>query len=70
MSANVALVCLFSPKVWIIIFEKEKNVRKLDGDMISRRFDFIKTIFVFMIHSFIKLLKISLGLFVILIGSN
>ncbi|PAV91736.1 hypothetical protein WR25_03680 [Diploscapter pachys] len=36
MSANVALVCLFSPKVWIIIFEKEKNVRKLDGDMISR----------------------------------
>ncbi|KAK0397750.1 hypothetical protein QR680_002252 [Steinernema hermaphroditum] len=32
MSANVALVCIFSPKLWIILFEKHKNVRKQDGE--------------------------------------
>ncbi|KHN85912.1 putative metabotropic glutamate receptor mgl-1 [Toxocara canis] len=38
MSANVALVCIFSPKLWIILFEKHKNVRKQDGEyMLSRR---------------------------------
>ncbi|VDK43789.1 unnamed protein product [Anisakis simplex] len=38
MSANVALVCIFSPKLWIIFFEKHKNVRKQDGEyMLSRR---------------------------------
>ncbi|GMT07734.1 hypothetical protein PENTCL1PPCAC_29908, partial [Pristionchus entomophagus] len=38
MSANVALVCIFSPKVWIILFEKHKNVRKPDGEyMLSKR---------------------------------
>ncbi|GMT35498.1 hypothetical protein PFISCL1PPCAC_26795, partial [Pristionchus fissidentatus] len=38
MSANVALACIFSPKVWIILFEKNKNVRKPDGEyMLSKR---------------------------------
>uniref|UniRef100_A0A0K0D123 G_PROTEIN_RECEP_F3_4 domain-containing protein n=1 Tax=Angiostrongylus cantonensis TaxID=6313 RepID=A0A0K0D123_ANGCA len=37
MSANVALVCIFSPKLWIILFEKHKNVRKQDGDMLNKR---------------------------------
>ncbi|KAI6218429.1 G-PROTEIN-RECEP-F3-4 domain-containing protein [Aphelenchoides besseyi] len=32
MSANVVLVCIFAPKLYIIIFEKHKNVRKKDGD--------------------------------------
>ncbi|CAI5454294.1 unnamed protein product [Caenorhabditis angaria] len=32
MSANVALVCIFSPKLWIILFEKHKNVRKQEGE--------------------------------------
>lgn len=36
MSANVALACIFSPKIWIILFEKHKNVRKQDG-MFSKR---------------------------------
>uniref|UniRef100_A0A914DR92 G-protein coupled receptors family 3 profile domain-containing protein n=1 Tax=Acrobeloides nanus TaxID=290746 RepID=A0A914DR92_9BILA len=38
MSANVALVCIFSPKLWIIFFEKDKNVRKQDGDMFKKSF--------------------------------
>ena len=42
MSANVALVCIFSPKLWIILFEKEKNVRKQEGDMLNKRLDFIQ----------------------------
>ena len=29
LSATVALVCLYSPKIYIIIFQPEKNVRKL-----------------------------------------
>lgn len=29
MNATVALVCLYSPKVYIIIFHPDKNVRKL-----------------------------------------
>ena len=29
LSASVALVCLFTPKMYIIIFQPEKNVRKL-----------------------------------------
>uniref|UniRef100_A0A0N5AI31 G_PROTEIN_RECEP_F3_4 domain-containing protein n=1 Tax=Syphacia muris TaxID=451379 RepID=A0A0N5AI31_9BILA len=38
MSANVALACIFSPKVWIILFEQHKNVRKQDGEyMLSRK---------------------------------
>ncbi|VDO74220.1 unnamed protein product, partial [Heligmosomoides polygyrus] len=37
MSANVALVCIFSPKLWIILFEKHKNVRKQEGDLLSKR---------------------------------
>uniref|UniRef100_A0A915D961 G-protein coupled receptors family 3 profile domain-containing protein n=1 Tax=Ditylenchus dipsaci TaxID=166011 RepID=A0A915D961_9BILA len=32
MSANVALVCIFSPKLYIILFQKHKNVRKQDGE--------------------------------------
>lgn len=28
LSATVALFCLFSPKLWIILMEPEKNVRK------------------------------------------
>ncbi|EGT32042.1 hypothetical protein CAEBREN_32631 [Caenorhabditis brenneri] len=32
MSANVALACIFSPKLWIILFEKHKNVRKQEGE--------------------------------------
>ncbi|VDD92879.1 unnamed protein product [Enterobius vermicularis] len=40
MSANVALACIFSPKVWIILFEQHKNVRKQDGEyMLSRSKD-------------------------------
>ncbi|VDK29787.1 unnamed protein product [Gongylonema pulchrum] len=39
MSANVALACIFSPKMWIILFEKHKNVRKQDG-MFSKRYCF------------------------------
>uniref|UniRef100_A0AC35GRS0 G-protein coupled receptors family 3 profile domain-containing protein n=1 Tax=Panagrolaimus sp. PS1159 TaxID=55785 RepID=A0AC35GRS0_9BILA len=37
MSANVALVCIFSPKLWIILFEKHKNVRKQDGDYMLQK---------------------------------
>lgn len=38
MSANVALVCIFSPKLWIILFEKDKNVRKQEGEsMLNKR---------------------------------
>jgi hypothetical protein len=38
MSANVALVCIFSPKIYIILFEKHKNVRKEGGgSMLQRR---------------------------------
>ncbi|KAK6759892.1 hypothetical protein RB195_021449 [Necator americanus] len=38
MSANVALVCIFSPKLWIILFEKHKNVRKQEGEnMLNKR---------------------------------
>ena len=29
LSASVALVCLFTPKMYIIFFQPEKNVRKL-----------------------------------------
>ncbi|CAG0890687.1 unnamed protein product [Cyprideis torosa] len=29
LSASVALVCLYSPKVYIILFQPEKNIRKL-----------------------------------------
>ncbi|VDO27430.1 unnamed protein product [Onchocerca flexuosa] len=36
MSANVALACIFSPKIWIILFEKHKNVHKQDGIFIKR----------------------------------
>ncbi|KAM3725965.1 putative metabotropic glutamate receptor [Dirofilaria immitis] len=31
MSANVALACIFLPKIWIILFEKHKNMHKQDG---------------------------------------
>ncbi|VDN53509.1 unnamed protein product, partial [Dracunculus medinensis] len=34
MSANVALICIFSPKIWIILFEKHKNVRKQGGEQL------------------------------------
>ncbi|CAI4233225.1 unnamed protein product [Auanema sp. JU1783] len=38
MSANVVFACIFSPKVWIILFEKEKNVHKPEGQsMLSKR---------------------------------
>uniref|UniRef100_A0A914W7D8 G-protein coupled receptors family 3 profile domain-containing protein n=1 Tax=Plectus sambesii TaxID=2011161 RepID=A0A914W7D8_9BILA len=38
MSANVALVCIFSPKLWIIVIEPEKNVRKQCGEsMMTKR---------------------------------
>ncbi|KAE9551725.1 hypothetical protein FO519_005058 [Halicephalobus sp. NKZ332] len=37
MSANVALICIFSPKLWIILFEKHKNVRKQDGEYMLRK---------------------------------
>lgn len=38
MSANVALVCIFSPKLWIILIEPEKNVRKQCGEsMLTKR---------------------------------
>uniref|UniRef100_A0A0R3RTD3 G_PROTEIN_RECEP_F3_4 domain-containing protein n=1 Tax=Elaeophora elaphi TaxID=1147741 RepID=A0A0R3RTD3_9BILA len=40
MSANVALACIFSPKIWIILFEKHKNVHKQDG-IFTRRFVYI-----------------------------
>uniref|UniRef100_A0A915PFX1 G-protein coupled receptors family 3 profile domain-containing protein n=1 Tax=Setaria digitata TaxID=48799 RepID=A0A915PFX1_9BILA len=36
MSANVALACIFSPKIWIILFEKHKNVQKQDGIFTKR----------------------------------
>ncbi|VBB26288.1 unnamed protein product [Acanthocheilonema viteae] len=36
MSANVALACIFSPKIWIILFEKHKNVHKQDGVFTKR----------------------------------
>jgi hypothetical protein len=29
LSASVALVCLYSPKIYIIVFHPDKNVRKL-----------------------------------------
>lgn len=29
LSATVALVCLFTPKMYIIVFQPEKNVRRL-----------------------------------------
>lgn len=29
LSATVALVCLYSPKIYIIVFHPDKNVRKL-----------------------------------------
>ena len=29
LSASVALICLYAPKVYIIVFHPEKNVRKL-----------------------------------------
>ena len=29
LSASVALLCLFTPKMYIIVFQPEKNVRKL-----------------------------------------
>lgn len=34
-----ALVCIFSPKIYVILFEKHKNVRKQEGSgsMMSRR---------------------------------
>ncbi|CAG9539662.1 unnamed protein product [Cercopithifilaria johnstoni] len=31
MSANVALACIFSPKIWIILFEKHKSMHKKYG---------------------------------------
>uniref|UniRef100_A0A183BM47 G_PROTEIN_RECEP_F3_4 domain-containing protein n=1 Tax=Globodera pallida TaxID=36090 RepID=A0A183BM47_GLOPA len=38
MSANVALVCIFSPKIYVILFEKHKNVRKeASGSMLNRK---------------------------------
>uniref|UniRef100_A0A914H5N1 G-protein coupled receptors family 3 profile domain-containing protein n=1 Tax=Globodera rostochiensis TaxID=31243 RepID=A0A914H5N1_GLORO len=38
MSANVALVCIFSPKIYVILFEKHKNVRKEgSGSMLNRK---------------------------------
>lgn len=37
MSANVALICIFSPKLWIIFFEKDKNVRKQEGESILNK---------------------------------
>ncbi|CAJ0583098.1 unnamed protein product, partial [Mesorhabditis spiculigera] len=38
MSANVVLVCIFSPKLWIILVDKHKNVRKQDGEyMLAKR---------------------------------
>ncbi|CAK5019484.1 unnamed protein product [Meloidogyne enterolobii] len=37
MSANVALVCIFSPKIYIILFEKHKNVRKEAAGSIMQR---------------------------------
>uniref|UniRef100_A0A7E4W6B1 G_PROTEIN_RECEP_F3_4 domain-containing protein n=1 Tax=Panagrellus redivivus TaxID=6233 RepID=A0A7E4W6B1_PANRE len=37
MSANVALVCIFSQKLWIILFKKHKNVRKQEGEYILRK---------------------------------
>ncbi|VDK76861.1 unnamed protein product [Litomosoides sigmodontis] len=36
MSANVALACIFLPKIWIILFEKNKNIRKQGGVFIKR----------------------------------
>lgn len=48
MSANVALVCIFSPKLWIILFEKHKNVRKQDGDyMLQKRLFYILQLLIF-----------------------
>ena len=29
LSASVALICLYAPKIYIIVFHPEKNVRKL-----------------------------------------
>ncbi|KAI1732138.1 receptor family ligand binding region domain-containing protein [Ditylenchus destructor] len=37
MSANAALVCIFSPKLYIILFQKHKNVRKQDGESMLKR---------------------------------
>ncbi|EFP04998.1 CRE-MGL-1 protein [Caenorhabditis remanei] len=37
MSANVALACIFSPKLWIILFEKHKNVRKQEGEIMLNK---------------------------------
>ncbi|KAL3078915.1 hypothetical protein niasHS_014697 [Heterodera schachtii] len=38
MSANVALVCIFSPKIYVILFEKDKNVRKEgSGSMLNKK---------------------------------
>lgn len=37
MSANVALVCIFTPKLYIILFQKHKNVRKQDGESMLRK---------------------------------
>lgn len=36
MSANVALVCIFSPKLWVIFFESNKT-GKSNGDGILRK---------------------------------
>uniref|UniRef100_A0A1I8AVZ6 G_PROTEIN_RECEP_F3_4 domain-containing protein n=1 Tax=Steinernema glaseri TaxID=37863 RepID=A0A1I8AVZ6_9BILA len=44
MSANVALVCIFSPKLWIILFEKHKNVRKQDGECMLAKSSYRSTL--------------------------
>lgn len=36
MSANVALACIFLPKIWIILFEKQQNSHK-QGDAFTKR---------------------------------
>uniref|UniRef100_A0A7I4NN29 G_PROTEIN_RECEP_F3_4 domain-containing protein n=1 Tax=Brugia malayi TaxID=6279 RepID=A0A7I4NN29_BRUMA len=36
MSANVALACIFLPKIWIILFERHKNAHRQDGIFTKR----------------------------------
>lgn len=36
LSASVALVCLFAPKMYVIIFQPKKNVRKRNMDTIKK----------------------------------
>ncbi|VDM11277.1 unnamed protein product [Wuchereria bancrofti] len=38
MSSNVALACIFLPKIWIILFEKHKNAHRQDG-IFTKRFE-------------------------------